>query len=670
MEHAYVQLMQTLTAHAAWLLAFVFLAAFLESLAVIGTFVPGSTAMFVAGALVGTGAVNLGWLFAFAIAGAVAGDGISYWIGRRYRERLGQIWPFSTHPGILTAAQQYFVKHGARSVIFARFIAPLRALVPVVAGMVGMSPLRFLGMNVLSALIWAPAHIVPGVVFGASLELAGAVSLRLVVLIGMVVAAGWVLFQITRTVLLHARAWTDASRRSMLAWVAHHPGRAANRLRRLLDPAQPVLGLIVAITALVPLCAGIFSYVLTNVLHGDPLVQVDVSVYQFLRSMHTSWADDVLARVTTLGSPPTLIALVLAVGVWLMLERRWRTITYWAIAALISQLVIVIIRVLIHHEPPGHANADAWLFPSDRIAALVTVYGFTMFLLVRRVGMLQSIAVATVGNAIVVAVAFAGLYFGRYLFSDAIGGAAFASIWVALLALTAMWRYPDAPPTRPYVPLVMLTVLCVAAGLQPATRPEARGVSEPRAPTPITRIEWTDNYWRTLPCYRMDMHGSRREAMTLQWAGSAAQLASGLRAAGWQDGTPVSVHSVLSLVAPGTQALALPVLPKLNNGVPSTLNFARTRGDGEQRDVLRFWPTSYTLQRANGAPTPIWLGSLVHERLRRPTWPINVLMPYADPAADIGIAPGGQPAGWRTLAMPGSLDCEGKPVTLIVSDAP
>ena len=58
MEQAYVHLLHLLGGHAGWTLAVVFLAAFLESVAVIGTFVPGSTAMFLAGALVGTGALN------------------------------------------------------------------------------------------------------------------------------------------------------------------------------------------------------------------------------------------------------------------------------------------------------------------------------------------------------------------------------------------------------------------------------------------------------------------------------------------------------------------------------------------------------------------------------------------------------------------------------------
>ncbi|WP_322031105.1 VTT domain-containing protein [Paraburkholderia sp. J76] len=690
MEHAYDHLLHLLAAHATWTLAFVVVAAFLESLAFVGTFIPGSTAMFVAGAFAATGTINLGWLFVCAIGGAVAGDGVSFWIGHRYRGSLGQMWPFSRHPGILERAQAYFVSHGTRSVILARFIAPLRAVVPIVAGMAGMKPMRFFMMNVISALIWAPAHIVPGVVFGASLQLAGAVSFRLVVVIGIVALAIWLIWRFVRMLLLHIDNWAGASRRSAAQWAAQHPGRASKRIARLLDPAQPALGPVLVITGLVPICAAVFSYVLGNVLRGAPLVQLDQSVRQFLQSIHTTWADVALARVETLGSAWTLAALVATMGIWMVLERRWRTIAYWMIAAGVSQVLILILRFAIHHTAPGRGQAlEAYVFPSDRVSTMVIVYGFVMFLLVRRASMLEAAIVAAVGNAIVVAVAFAGLYFDRFLFSDAIGGAAFAAIWVAIVVLTSLWRYPKRPPQRVFMPPVVLVVLICAFVLQamlPGSTAEPPTAATAAPPVVISQLEWSDSLWRTFACYRFDMKGVRREPITIQWAASAEDLRAALRDAGWAEGPQLSVRNLLSLVAPNVDVMSLPLLPKLNNGLPSPLVFARARlidesrahnekfAPGSRRDVLRFWPSGYALaprhagtgegKAADVLLTPVWVGSLVHERLRRGSWPFNVVTTYPDDASELS-APG-EPAGWRTLAMPGDMGCEGRPVKLIV----
>ncbi|MBN3813785.1 DedA family protein, partial [Paraburkholderia sp. Ac-20347] len=222
MEHAYVHLLHLLAEYPGWTLAFVVFAAFLESLALIGTFFPGSTAMFIAGAFAGTGALNLGWLFACAIFGAVAGDALSFWIGRRYCDSIVKVWPFSRHPAILEKAEAYFTRHGTRSVILARFVGPLRAVVPIVAGMAGMTPMRFFMMNVISALVWAPAHILPGVVFGASLQLAGAVSFRLVVALAMIALGLWLVWRFTHVLLAHLDQWAGASRRGAAHWAQQH----------------------------------------------------------------------------------------------------------------------------------------------------------------------------------------------------------------------------------------------------------------------------------------------------------------------------------------------------------------------------------------------------------------------------------------------------------------
>ncbi|HTH59068.1 MAG TPA: VTT domain-containing protein [Paraburkholderia sp.] len=678
MEHAYAHLQHVLAAHIAWTYAFVIVAAFLESLALIGTFIPGSTAMFIAGAFVGAGTLNLGWLLAFAIAGAVGGDGISYWLGRHYRERLYGRWPFSRYPALLRVAQQYFLQRGMRSVIFARFVGPLRAVVPIVAGMAGMSPMRFLVMNVVSAAIWAPAHIVPGAVLGASLQLAGAVSFRLVTIVAILLAAGWLVYRASRIVLAHADAWASASRRRVANWAARHHGPAARRLTRLLDPAQSALGAVVLLTALVPVAAAIFSYALDNVLHDAPLVQVDQSVRQFLYSIHSTWADTLLARIETLGSAHALIVLMAAVVVWMAIERRWRTIAYWLIAAAVSQLLILAIRVGIHHTRVGGSEFDAFVFPSDRVAAMVIVYGFAMFLLVRRVTHWSAaLAVLTVGNAIIVGVTFAGLYFDRFLFSDALGGGAFAWIWVTVIVLLALWRYAERPPPRNFMPLVIGGVLVMALALQPVEGPRDGGMAArgEEVPLVIGEAQWTGSSWKTFACYRFDMKGIRREPMTIQWAASADDLAAALVHAGWTRGPQVSAHSLLSLVSPQVNATALPILPKLNNGVPSPLVFARAhvpddpRHPGARRDVLRFWPSGYAMARDDGdaAPTPIWVGTLVYERLRRPSWPFNVLAQYPGDQ-ERPIADTNGPPGWRRIVLPPGAGCENRPVTLLVPD--
>jgi undecaprenyl-diphosphatase len=666
MEHYYFKLLHLLSSYPEWTLAVVLLASFLESVAFIGTFVPGSTAMFIAGALVGTGALNLGWVFVCAIAGAIAGDAASFWFGQRYADRIAQMWPFRTHPGALTAGKKYFEKHGAKSVVLARFVAPMRAVVPVVAGVAGMTPARFLAVNILSALVWAPTHILPGVVFGASIELAGAVSIRLVVILIIITALAWLMFNVARVIVSHAMRWTIASRDALLAWAQNGRGLPARLVARALDPANPATGLIVMISVLLLASALVFFSVLANVTRGAAIVQVDVSVYRLLQSFRSTWTDSILDAAAMLGSTQTLLALGALVILWMSVERRWRTVAYWIAAIAFSQLLVAAIRFTAHEPLAVSFAPSEHRFPSSHVAATVVIYGFLAFLLLRRVSLLSGVLVATTTSAIVTAVALAGLYFGRFTISDALGSAALAAVWVFLIALTAVWRNPARPKPRPFMPVAVLVVIGASVALQLSDDTEAH--STPPARVVITLIQWTDTVWRTFSCYRSSMEGDRREPITVQWAATPGQIRAQLLSRGWTEVSHVSLKSVMSVVLPNAPAIALPALPRLNNGEPSKLVFARSPYGADERDVLRFWPTNYAVrQHPNAPPTPIWLGSVVHERIRRPSWPFNVLRP--DRRVQPMAFDHGTSSPWQGIEIARSAGCGSVPVMLVESRA-
>lgn len=133
-----------------------------ESLAVIGLFIPGLVAMGIIGGLVSTGALEILPTLLWAVIGAILGDGISYSIGRHFKEHLPYYWPFSRFPKWLARGEAFFVKHGGKSIIVGRFVGPVRPFIPVVAGMMSMDPRQFFLANVLSALVWAPVYMAPG----------------------------------------------------------------------------------------------------------------------------------------------------------------------------------------------------------------------------------------------------------------------------------------------------------------------------------------------------------------------------------------------------------------------------------------------------------------------------------------------------------------------------
>jgi membrane protein DedA with SNARE-associated domain len=150
-------------------LAVVFLAAIIEAVAVLGILVPGTPILMgVAGAAAMAGQPMLPFL-ALSIIGAVIGDFLSFWVGKRFSVRLRGVWPFSRRPELMDNAARFFDLYGVYSVALCRFVPVLRSTVPLVAGMAGMRQRRFVIANVASAFIWAPVHIYPAQLAGLSL---------------------------------------------------------------------------------------------------------------------------------------------------------------------------------------------------------------------------------------------------------------------------------------------------------------------------------------------------------------------------------------------------------------------------------------------------------------------------------------------------------------------
>jgi len=166
MEHFSHNVLALIAAHPDMSAFLIGLTAFGESFAVISFFIPGTTILIAAGALVERGALDPLVTVTAAAIGAVLGDAVSYWIGLRFGRALHKFWPFNLHPTALVEGERFFQKYGLASIFIGRFFGPLRAFVPLVAGTCRMPALPFYIANIVSAVIWAPALLYSGYFMG------------------------------------------------------------------------------------------------------------------------------------------------------------------------------------------------------------------------------------------------------------------------------------------------------------------------------------------------------------------------------------------------------------------------------------------------------------------------------------------------------------------------
>jgi undecaprenyl-diphosphatase len=614
-------LIDALSQHPALALGAVFAAALLESAVVIGIVVPGSLIVFGGGVMVGLQVLDPWWAALAAAGGAALGDGFNYWLGRRYHERLRKLWPLSSYPELLDRGQAYFARSGGKGVFLGRFIGPLRAVVPVIAGMSDMPVMRFTVVTVLSAVLWAATHLLPGALFGASLQLASAMSSRLLVLLVGAVAVVWLLTGLARLAHRVAIPLLMQQRDRAVAWARGRAGVIPRVVLSLLDPTRPEsLGLLIA-AVLILGGAWLFLGVAEDVITNDPLVQFDHAVFTALQKMRTAWADAVMIFATELGSAPVAVAVIAAVCGLLAWKRCWRTLAYWLTAVGFAQALIWVLKTTLGRARPiaMYSGVEQFSFPSGHAASSVVVYGFLAVVFSRGRTPKVRLSITVAAGLLIGLITFSRLYLGASWLSDALAGVGFGAAWVALLSIAYLQHVSgERLPTR-LASLTTLGALALAGGAVVATnyRADVARYAPSMAPVPVLLAEWRSDGWQRLPAYRTDVAGELEEPLSVQWAGTLDRIKRVLQADGWRRPPAWWSRATLSWLMPSTPIGELPVLAKLHEGNPPTLSLER-EVDPTHRLVIRLWATPYRVTATDDPRTPLWIGMVTLERLSHP----------------------------------------------------
>lgn len=153
--------------YGSWIYAILFLIVFCETGLVVMPFLPGDSLLFVAGALAAGGGMEPGMLIAVLFVAAVLGDSVNYTVGRRFGGRISQ-WPESRvfNRRALARTNDFFARHGGKTIIIARFMPLIRTFAPFVAGMAAMEYRRFVAFNVIGAALWVGPLVMAGYWFG------------------------------------------------------------------------------------------------------------------------------------------------------------------------------------------------------------------------------------------------------------------------------------------------------------------------------------------------------------------------------------------------------------------------------------------------------------------------------------------------------------------------
>ncbi len=597
-----------------------------EGLAIIGATLPGETVVLGIAAIGAAAGADVRGMLAWASAGAIFGDGLSFWVGRRYGEAIVK-WPgLRSRPGLLERGEDYIRDHGAKSIAIARFIPVIRSIVPLAAGVLKMEPKRFYFANVTSGVFWAAVHIFPAAAMGMAYRSLGEVSGRIaavaVILLVLIVALIWlvrlvVMKLVPRIARLYARAVAALSRRE---------DRFSAMAARLLDPTRPGFAAVTVWSAVLILAITGLIGMLENVFSGDPLVRADVAVHHFAQGLRSEPADAFMTFLTSLGDAAPLTAAAVTLVGLLLFQRAWKLAL--AAGGTISAAVIAVplIKFLLHKPRPVElfTGANAYGFPSGHVTLSAVIFGILSVLVARGLGARGKTAVFSAAVLWVGLIGVSRIYLGAHWLSDVLGGMLFGVALTAIFELLLAHARP-----RPYSHALLaggvLAVFALTGVYHAAT--SHRDALALYAPQPALREmaleEWTNEGWRRLPARRIDLGGGRKNPLPFQWAGAPEDIAALLRRAGWRRARETSWREGLKFFSPAARLYSMAPLPILHDGRLPALTLTRPAGAGagadRERLVFRFWESGYLITQGE-KKTPLLLGAVSRELLE---WPVS-----------------------------------------------
>jgi undecaprenyl-diphosphatase len=438
----------------AWTYLLVGLFAFAETGAFVGLVVPGETVMLLGGAVAGQGAIDIYLLIAIAWFSAWAGDTTSFFIGRR----LGREFVLEHGPRVgigherFEKVEDYFSRHGGKTIFIGRFISLVRAFAPFIAGSSGMRYRAFVPYSILGTGLWASAHILVGYFFSRSIESAAKYAGRG----AFVLATTIVVVAIVVTLVRHFRV--EQNRRAAVAWMERHAAtrwsvaltrRFHPQLQFLWERVTPGGTFGLEFTTLMAVFA-VATFVLvayTVIVNGEPgPTPGDTTAIELAERLQLGWLTDFSKTFTDLGSSALTGLLAIIAAVLLAARRRWAEFGVLVAGATLIFIGVHELKVMVDRPRPGGGLIDVSgsSFPSAH-AAYSTFYVWLAVTIVMRlrVGMARGAAVIAAGIVLTALVGLSRVYLSVHYLSDvsagwALGAAAFSLCAAVALVITTI----------------------------------------------------------------------------------------------------------------------------------------------------------------------------------------------------------------------------------------
>ena len=607
-EDIIAKLILALQQHSTLSLFFVFLVAFSESLIIVGLIVPGAVLMILFGALIAMDALEFWPTIFFAISGAVAGDSLSYWLGRRYKTRLNNLWPLSQKPEVIIRANQFIDQHGVKSIFLSRFIGLLRPVVPAIAGMTRMPIKRFIITNISSALLWAPLYLLPGLLFGLSLEMASEFASKFIFLIifslFIIVLSLWAIQQLY----VFTKPYNDKLISYFLNWGKRHSiaGEIPASIFDKTHPELPGLSLVALIIFTGTLILSLLqnTFIFSHIPFPYDFDSLDQFIYHSLQKFRSPPLDSVMLWLNYLASSQFIALLCFSLGGLFIFKKNLFSLWHWLAAISLPLLLSPLLNNDLTSSLQQNLNANIHIFP---FVVIVSVVGFLTVIINSGLTFRKQQLIYYFSASVVLLLMLAQLYFATQVFSQILFGLFVGSLWFNLLGIAYGRHIKKIICKTTQKEVVLITIVLLIY-------PSWKTMSHEELHTPSEDFyvmgtdSWIESGWELLPIIREGIRQNKNNLFNLQWLGTEKNIKSQLIKSGFSS-RQNTIQTISNWFLDDIKINQLPILPHIHEGEYELLRFYRYNENNQELTVIRLWPSIYKLKQEQPLQ-PLWFGSI------------------------------------------------------------
>ena len=595
--------------------------AMIETTIGIGIFIPGSTIILILGTLVAKGNLHLGDLIFFATVGAVLGDNINYYIGRKFGSKIFEKGFWVIKPKHIEKARLFLDTHGSKSIFLGRFIPSIKEVAPLIAGTVKMKRLQFTIWNILGAIGWSLLWILPGYFFAQSLDTAkvwlsraGFFVLLLAIFLIIfyiikyfIIKSGKQIFKLIKSLWksfkLAIQQNTDIQK-----YVSKHQKFftfLSNRFDKNKFSGRTLTFLFLTFVYIIFLLGGSME----SLIKSEIITFVDIRVVNLMLLFRDSELIKFFMTITVLGSSKTIILITVASTSILLLSKK-RTYIIPFLTTIVGSTVFAYLGKMFFHRPRPEFSVyleKSFSFPSGHATIAVALFGFLSYIIIREYQSWRvKVNIFFTTLLLIILIGFSRIYLGVHYVSDVWEGYLLGALWLIIGISISQYLFSKktinqviiTTKTKLYSYLIIIFTIFfyifLAWSFHPTLLIENINLTNSTLDSPLGIFKSEQvKYTETLT-------GQRQEPISFViLAKNQQDFLAIFNSASWQLADIIDINNTYKLVQAALFKKpyeTAPMTPSFWNAKTNDFGFekANETNNARQRHHARFWKTSYT----------------------------------------------------------------------------